>query len=512
VRSLLIFLACLCVAAPLCADVRISYLFGSVLVNHNNVWSPADITTPLNEKDKVRTAANSRAVLMINDLTHIWVGQNTQMEISSAGNGGFFSILAGKIRAKVKLLSGQKFQVRTPVAVASIRGTELVITSENELTVLEGRVDFSDVNGARHVDIGEGQVGTFGQTGLPAAPRNLTPQERERLAEEWKGFGDTTGGRQQGKAPDGDLRRQADDLRREMREIVSQIQGNLQETREITNEIKESDMSAGRTLRDVYGNLVRVEQHLLRPDNQTLEFLNLTKRSDYRYSDRRGWGFTVPSGSRLDVMDVTLKMNMPLPEQITEWPAYISSQGDKMHPQEIRANMTNQEDTMEFRGSWTLKGQPDEKGKTLNGDRLVFNSYINGYKVDPKYDAGDAGRNGDGHGAGELWAWGISPRMRLTKDGKPDEYVRLYTEVYAINNDGSILNLNNFTSTNENPFTFLKKIAGEQVTFCRKVDNTSFFARGNLDLIVTPDLAVAIAEKLATQVGEISKSESSSNN
>jgi hypothetical protein len=286
---------------------------------------------------------------------------------------------------------------------------------------------------------------------------------------------------------------------------------------QLTNEIKESDLSAGRTLRDVHGNLVRVEQHLLRPDNQSTQLLNLTKRSDYTYTDRAGWGFAVPSGSRLDVMDVTIKMNMPLPEQISEWPGYMSDKGDTMHPQEVKVSMSNQSDTIEMSGTWRLQGDLDEKGKTLSEDRLVFNSFINGWKVDPTYDAGQDpaalfpdGENIDGHDKDELWGRGISPQIKIVKEGNPDRFIRMYTEAYVINNDGKMLNLNDFTSTSENPFTVLKQVAGEQIIFCRNLDGTDFLMRGNLDLVYTPDLVISVAEKLATELGDLTKESSSS--
>jgi hypothetical protein len=513
VRNVLVFLACFIAAAPLYADVRLSYLSGAVSLYHNNAWAPAQKGISLAEKDIVKTEANSRAVLQMDNGTRIWVGQNARMAITSAGNDNFFSLLAGKIRAKVKLLIGQKFQVRSPVAVASVRGTEFVMSSENELVVLEGTVDFWDREFKVRVEVGSGQIGVFTQAGTPEPPRNLTPGELQNINGEWQGFGsgqggqdqnDGSGSQQQGQGAKDDLKSQNDELRREMHDIVGQVQTDLQVTRELTNEIKESDMSAGRTLRDVHGNLVRVEQHLLRPDSQTLEFLNLTKRSDYRY--KGFWTYSGPAGSRLDVMDVKMKMNMSLPEQITEWPGYIASKGDDMHPEEVSVNISNQEDSIEMHGVWTEAGGKDEKGNILNDDEMVFNSYINGYLVDPTYDPG-GGISRDKDNSDDLWTWDVSPEMRLlNKDGSVHDYVKLRTESYAINNSGTILNLKNFTSTSENPFTLLKEVAAEQIIFCGKRDGTSFFTRGNLDLVFTPDLAIAIAEKLATQVGDISKS------
>ena len=120
------------------------------------------------------------------------------------------------------------------------------------------------------------------------------------------------------------------------------------------------------------------------------------------------------------------------------------------------------------------------------------------------------GSNSGGEDSGELWAYGISPQMKLIKAGQPDEYVRLFTEGYGIDNGGGILNLNTFTSSSENPFRVFKEIAGEQIIFCKKINGTDFFTRGNLDLVVIPDVIVSAALKLANQVQDLSGEKSAS--
>jgi hypothetical protein len=144
--------------------------------------------------------------------------------------------------------------------------------------------------------------------------------------------------------------------------------------------------------------------------------------------------------------------------------------------------------------------------------------------VDTTYDPGNAadniaegrtpfntdGKDADGSDTDDLWVSAISPDIKIVKDGAT-KFVILYTEGYGIDNSGNILNLNRFTSSADNPFMVLKQVAGEQIIFCRNADTgASFFTRGNLDLVYTPDIAIAIAEKLATQVSELNKSSSSS--
>jgi hypothetical protein len=526
-----LFFACigLMLSLPLFAETKISYMTGSVTVLHGGQWTPAKPHMTLAVSDRIKSATQSKAVLTVDDTTRVFVGQNAEMEVTAAGKESFFNLLAGKIKAKVKLLSGNKFKVQTPVCVASVRGTEFMLSAAGELAVLEGIVHFSDLQLSQQVEVGEGQAGMMGPAGQMAAPRDMTPEEKQQITAEWQNFDQPAGASGTGAAATDQQQAQSqessntekkdaldfDALRQEMREVVYQVKADIETAREATDEIKESDLSAGRTLRDVHGNVVRVEQHLLRPDNQTLQLLNLTKRSEYNYSAHlpSGWRYLGPTGARLDVLDITMRMNMPLPEQITEWPGYISSRGDDLHPETVHVKITNQDDHMDFIGTWTPEGTTYFEGgetKVVEDDQLVFNSYINGWTVDKNYESTMDGLDGNGDSKNELWVWGVSPEMRLVKDGQ-EKFVRLYTEGYVINNDGHILQVRDFTSSSGNPFIMLKQVAGEQIIFCRELDGRSFFRRGNLDLVYTPDLMIAVAQKLATQVSELNKTSTNSN-
>lgn len=514
-------------ASFLYSEIKIPYLSGEVLIFHKNKSIAPAKNMKLSAGDKIKTLANSKALLLIDNRSRVWISQNSEIMVSSLDQGNAFNLFLGKIKAKVKLFSGQKFRVQTPISVASVRGTEFISSADGQLLVNEGIVDFSDINMANKVDIKAGMAGGIGADGLPLPPRDMLPEEIAGFKEEWQGYGEDNGnknnkeegGKEEKGSKDNDLKNDVNALRSEMHEIVGDIKTDINTARELTNEIKETDLSEGRTLRDVHGNVVRVEQHLLRPDNQTLQLLNLTKRTEYNYSDRQKWGFTVPSSSRLDIVDVTIKMNMNLPDQLTDWPSFISSKGDDLHPQNVNVKMTNQEDSIEFKGEWKLKDQPaEETGKTLSEDRLVFKSYINGWEVDADYkiDPNSSLKYKDwtrfpkeGEEPTELYVWAISPQMKLKKTGEEDKYVVLYTEGYVINNDGKVLDLRDLISSSTDPFTKLKQIAGEEIVFCRDVTGpaeTSFFKRGNLDIVTTPDLVISIAQKLAGQLGDITKS------
>lgn len=515
-------------SSALGADVKIATFSGSVSVYHDGGWREPATGMILSADDKIKTSENSRAMLLVNDTSRVWLSPGTELSVGDIDRENTFHLLAGKIRSKVTSLSGKKFRVQMPVSVASVRGTfwsNIVGSGGNESTrVLEGTVDVSLPSGQSFM-VGPGQaLDVAGLLVPPAAPRDMTPEEKTDLDREVQqdespaGDGQEQEQQRPGEKKKGGRGQQTLDLRNEMRLIVGDVKGGISLARELTNEMKESDFSAGRTLRDVHGNVVRVEQHLLRPDDRTFQLLNLTKRSEYVYSDRQGWvgqyfGTAPDNKPRLDVLDVRITMNMALPDDLTAWPSFISAKGDDIHPQSVNVMLTNEKDKIEYEGNWKLKGDMNERDELLTEDKLVFNTYINDYMVDPTYDSVLPGQRfpEDGQEPEDIYTWDISPDIKLISDrgnGSDYEFVRMYTEFYGINNNGGILRLSDFTSSSDDPFTLLKQVAGEQIVFCRdSTDPTrSFFEGGNLDLVYTPDIALVTAQKLAGQIGNLTGS------
>lgn len=165
-----------------------------------------------------------------------------------------------------------------------------------------------------------------------------------------------------------------------------------------------------------------------------------------------------------------------------------------------------------MKGTWGIKGiDLDEKGKLLTDNRIVMKPYINGWAVDTNFDPGGGlSYPPSGSNTTDLRAWDISALQHLTKNGQPDQYVYIYSEAYGINNDGRISSLNDFTSSSDNPFVALKQMAGESIIFVRNNDasKSNFLSKtgpGNLDLVATPDLVISVAEKLGSEIGDLTK-------
>jgi len=502
-------------SSVLYADIKISRFTGSVMVFQNNNWAPAVSGTSLAAQDIVKTDQAGKAELLMDETSSIWVNENSQVKVGWLGKESLIDLVVGKIRAKLKLSPGGKFSVKTPVSVVGVRGTEFVATEKGDLFVLDGIVQFANAAGTANADVQAGQYAAIDQSGAIPPPANITPEQQNTLSQEWSGFEEmkSQGGpptpAEQKEAEKEKLKNEMALLKQELKDTVSSMKTDVNTTREIVNEIKESDFSTGRSMRDIHGNLVRIEQHLMRPDSQTLQFVNLTKRDSYVY--RGKFNYSGPSGSRIDIFDASIKFNKTLPEQLTDWPSFIGNQDENtFYPQSMNLKITNQTDKIEMIGVSKDKGQLDEKGNVLEDRSIVSNLYINGWKVDPNYDAHDNSVDESGEKTDDLWATTISPKVKieeLDKNGVKTgvtEYVNFYLESYAINNSGKILNVKDFTSTSENPFTILKNVGAEGIISCKTTLGNDFFTKGNIDLIMTPDIVVSIAQKLGTEVTSIS--------
>ncbi len=135
---------------------------------------PAFVQTALKPGDEVRTHARSRAEVRLGDGVLVRLKENTIFKIvrlKSSKDAFHVSLrlLGGKILLKVAKSLGQGFRVkvRTPTAVATVRGTMFIVdaqASKTEIKVLEGIVHADAVSAAARGaeksagrDVGAGQ-------------------------------------------------------------------------------------------------------------------------------------------------------------------------------------------------------------------------------------------------------------------------------------------------------------------------------------------------------------------
>src|SRR5436309_3989567 len=119
-------------------------VIGKVSVAH--VWQPVALPVKLREhvyfKDVIETQASSRAKALFQDDSILTVGENSRVEVNEfiydpANNqrSTILRLFQGKARALVgKLFAsrGSKFEIHTPTAVATARGTYFVVWIEED--------------------------------------------------------------------------------------------------------------------------------------------------------------------------------------------------------------------------------------------------------------------------------------------------------------------------------------------------------------------------------------------
>lgn len=90
----------------------------------------------------------------------------------------------GKIYHRVRQMEPHQLEMRSPVAALAVRGTEFVTSVDTDgtttLTVLEGTVEFSDLNRETTVTVEENQMSVVNPEGLPSEPVSIDPNQIPR--------------------------------------------------------------------------------------------------------------------------------------------------------------------------------------------------------------------------------------------------------------------------------------------------------------------------------------------
>ena len=137
-------------------DARLATVSGDVLILAAD-GSPevsGDANLPLEEGDRVVVAAGGSAEVALDGGSLITLRENSDFKIETTekGNSSFF-LSVGSLLAKIQKLGTQRLRVRTPTAVAAVRGTEFGVEVEGENSHVgvfdEGKVEVtSNAGGA----------------------------------------------------------------------------------------------------------------------------------------------------------------------------------------------------------------------------------------------------------------------------------------------------------------------------------------------------------------------------
>jgi len=498
-------------------------------------WVSAAQNMEIAEGGAIRTGADGSAVALMPNKTKVWLKESTDLEIEQRQTlASRLALVFGSIKARVPhLMRKEKFEVRTPAAVCAVRGTEFTVeTTESGkmgLNVLYGEVKLKFIvppaKGASELYIPQGRNLSLDEKGKAGKLTLMDPKQERAALENWN----------PGLKPEErqkELKSREND-RAQVKEFARVTNNSEQTVKSFLNVVKESDLEAGRTLNDVHGNLVRVDQRMMRPSADSIQFFNIVKRpsyTDYTYTNAmaQGHGFRYNGGlvtDRLDLMQMNIKFDAALPRRIDEWPSFFNNNSiNPVYATFIMANRTDKDNVFFIAQGYKYDSVKDEVinnegilGLPVSADRDVIMtgvmtdddvnsiSAMEGLnrisRLEVRNDAGVTGgliytadnltKVGAGAGGEVRWAQSVdAPSYSYgTEDASSDQLwnysANLYAiggnsgdankiwfanENYVINNSGSIQTKDSITNSGTDPFTLLKNNAGEAIFSIKKYD------------------------------------------
>lgn len=170
-----------------------------IWLNGDDDWRKAEKGLVLEKGDKIKTGANSEAVLQWANGHKVKVYALCMLnieELSSSGSSEKTSlnVESGKIFAKANKLKSDKsaFQVETPTAVAGVRGTQFMVEVSDDgastVALLEGSL--SIVTDAVEMVLEENMQISFDMDmSAPPQPEGLDPSLKNEMQSESKSLG-----------------------------------------------------------------------------------------------------------------------------------------------------------------------------------------------------------------------------------------------------------------------------------------------------------------------------------
>ncbi len=176
---------------------------------------------PLDNEDKIITGDNSfTAIMYLDDKTLVKVMENSELTIrGSRGASGInkeLDIAYGKLSAKIAKQKGNDFRISTPTSVASVKGTDLFISSnpiEGDLFVLiEGLIEVINSITGETTQVKKGETATS----TPDGSLDVSPTTEDDL----EGFQDSDEPSEEGPQ---ELRFEIQDDNGNIKQIIIQI-------------------------------------------------------------------------------------------------------------------------------------------------------------------------------------------------------------------------------------------------------------------------------------------------
>ncbi|MDI6757084.1 MAG: FecR family protein [Endomicrobiia bacterium] len=220
---------------------------------HSDMWYEAGENLTLKGGQKIRTAGGrSKANVRLEEGSRVEVGPNSSVSFENLKKESpTIKVFGGKLKAWVSKFRRNKFEVHTPVAVCSVRGTEFEVIvddkGDTEIDVIEGLVGVAKSDDpAREIALGAGERLEVRQD-APLSPDDKTEsQSDEKIVRSEVGLGMSK----------------------------EQVQAAA------ASEMRMAEYMEGKTLVDAFGKRVRLEEYIMRPAADEFKIVVLNERAD----------------------------------------------------------------------------------------------------------------------------------------------------------------------------------------------------------------------------------------
>ena len=216
-------------------------------------WAQVSAGQVLVPGDQLRTASGARATVTFDDASRVVLNPGSSFTLREATpQASGMELKLGSLKAWISKSLNRRFQVRTPTAVCSVRGTEFGVNV--------------DGTGDTRVQMFGGLLAVSDQSG-----NEVLVKDRESIEVTRDGLGRVTDGAPREESGGGDARQIAKrevDLRMSKEEIQAAA----------AEESKQAVFQEGKAIIDVNGNRVRIEEYIVRPAANQFKLVVLNER------------------------------------------------------------------------------------------------------------------------------------------------------------------------------------------------------------------------------------------
>jgi hypothetical protein len=443
--------------------------------------------------DSVRTGTRAQATLSFADGSRIELGPNSSFMLEDASDGkSSIKLGFGWLKAFVTKVNKRRFQVKTPTAVCSVRGTEF-------------RVEV-DRGGRTTVDLYRGLLGVEDNRG-----NQVLLHPNERLQVDLRGVGSPATVPSQSQI-------QQSNFQTVMRKEMVLDMSKQQVLDAAAREIKLAEFQQGKALIDVFGNRVRVEQYIVRPAANQFKLVVLNDRlNSFNYFYYLGtFNTTLPTDLRVALSQVSGTVGSAPTFWLTSFETGRSNTIDSLievgtggHPVDVNNNLDGADNVTFFfdssknqfinvAGQSVFKTHFDNYGLYVNGG-LKYGWTGNNIQT---YSFGVGGPtlalNNDPI-TGALLAQPLAGRVGVPNVATPNKN-ELHEIVYDSYADGTFIQYDNYIIDDEGkiatPGDFAGVSAGSDFTNrlmqfnFQQVITASEFKGRTIDIVVAPRILI----------------------